>query len=63
VHISSEVEECPACGSSEIKSLNLAYVVYRCLDCGLHFEESENVNVQKRVFARKMKNFKFKEEE
>jgi transposase-like protein len=63
VHISSDEYECPVCGSDDVHSMNLEFVVYRCRECGSHFEGSDESDAPKRVFARKMKNFKYKEEE
>lgn len=64
MHTSIDDVECPCCGSGDVEGLNQSFVLYRCNDCGEHFEEQDEFDRPPRSLKqRKMRHHKYKEDE
>jgi DNA-directed RNA polymerase subunit RPC12/RpoP len=66
VHTSFSAEtECPTCGSVEVFDLPIVPGLFRCIECGEHFEEPDERRIAPpRAFSRrKMRHNKYREDE
>lgn len=59
---SSEPLECPVCGSERVVTLGSAFEVYRCYDCGEHFEEEDPAERPHRDVRRRTRHNKYRED-
>jgi len=62
VHTSSDKLDCPFCGSPDVTTLSINIDLYRCLECGEHFEEQDDYRPQRVVKERRMRHHKYKED-